>query len=244
VTPPSRRRPPLLLWVLLGIVAVTLVLLVINHESGETFGIPNGDLAQAVVLIAILIFISAGVLGRQIGVGTIMRSMLGWAAAILIVAGLYASRDQLGIFAGRLLGALAPGLPITGHLSGEANPEAVSVFRAGDGHFAIRADVDGVPLTLLVDTGASFLTLTHKDARTVGFDPDRLDYSVPIRTANGSMTAAAILIGKITVGSIERRNVRALVAPPQSLEQSLLGMTFLNTLNGYAISGDRLVLTP
>ena len=35
-----------------------------------------------------------------------------------------------------------------------------------------------------------------------------------------------------------------LVAPRGSLEQSLLGMTFLDTLHGYAISGDRLMLTP
>jgi aspartyl protease family protein len=120
----------------------------------------------------------------------------------------------------------------------------VSVYRAGDGHFAIRASVDDVPLTLLVDTGASFVTLTYDDAKQIGIDPDRLDYNVPIRTANGAMTAAGITIDRLTVGSIERRNVRALVAPRQSLEQSLLGMTFLNTLNSYAISGDRLVLTP
>jgi aspartyl protease family protein len=46
------------------------------------------------------------------------------------------------------------------------------------------------------------------------------------------------------VGSIEQRNVRALVAPRGSLNQSLLGMSFLDGLHGYAISGDRLVLTP
>jgi aspartyl protease family protein len=56
--------------------------------------------------------------------------------------------------------------------------------------------------------------------------------------------AAPIVVEKLSVGSIERRSVPALVAPSDSLDQSLLGMSFLNTLDGYAISGDRLVLTP
>jgi aspartyl protease family protein len=51
-------------------------------------------------------------------------------------------------------------------------------------------------------------------------------------------------LARLAVGQIERRDVPALVAPRGSLDQSLLGMSFLNTLHGYAISGDRLVLTP
>jgi aspartyl protease family protein len=52
------------------------------------------------------------------------------------------------------------------------------------------------------------------------------------------------MIKTLAVGSITRRNISALVSPSKALDQSLLGMTFLNTLGGYAISGNRLVLTP
>jgi len=58
------------------------------------------------------------------------------------------------------------------------------------------------------------------------------------------MIAAAVTIDRLAVGPIERRNLKALVAPEGVLDQSLLGMTFLDTLSGYSISGDRLVLTP
>jgi aspartyl protease family protein len=58
------------------------------------------------------------------------------------------------------------------------------------------------------------------------------------------MQAAAVTLDSLSVGPIEQRNVRALVAPPGSLGQSLLGMSFLDALHGYSISGDRLVLTP
>jgi aspartyl protease family protein len=97
---------------------------------------------------------------------------------------------------------------------------------------------------MLVDTGASFVTLTPSDAAKVGIDPSGLAFNMPIRTANGLIQAADVTIDRLTVGSIERRNVRALVAPGDSLHESLLGMSFLNTLGGFAISGDRLVLSP
>ena len=43
------------------------------------------------------------------GAWQVIRAMVGWAAIILVVAGLYASRDELAGFAGRLVGALVPG---------------------------------------------------------------------------------------------------------------------------------------
>jgi aspartyl protease family protein len=142
-----------------------------------------------------------------------------------------------------MLAVLAPGVPISGRLAGEAD-NAVVIERGLDGHFGIRASVEDKPMTFLVDTGASFVTLTPADARKIGIDPDKLAYSVPIRTANGMIRAAAITIKTLSVGSITRRNISALVSPGKALDQSLLGMTFLNTLDGYAISGNRLVLTP
>lgn len=246
MTPPPRprQRRPFLLWLLLGILAAALAVLVLNHDGGRSFGLSNQDFGQIAVLVAILIFVAGGVLGRPLGVWTIVRSIVAWGIVILVIAGLYASRDELGGFAGRLLGALAPGLPITGRIAGDGNPDSVSGVRAGDGHFAVRATVGDAPLMLLVDTGASFVTLTYDDARQVGINPERLAFGTPIRTANGAMTAASVTLDRVAVGPIERRAVRALVAPPGSLEQSLLGMTFLDTLGGYAISGDRLVLTP
>jgi aspartyl protease family protein len=58
------------------------------------------------------------------------------------------------------------------------------------------------------------------------------------------MNAASVTLDRLAVGPIEQRDVKALVAPRGSLGQSLLGMSFLDRLHGYSISGDRLVLTP
>jgi aspartyl protease family protein len=161
-----------------------------------------------------------------------------------VLVGLHTFREDLAIVGGRILGALVPGTPIAGRLTGDSNPEAVVVVRAIDGHFGVRAEIDGEPMTLLVDTGASFVTLTPEDAADIGIDPATLDFVVPIRTANGMIKTASIRLDSVAIGPIERRNIAALVAPEGALDQSLLGLSFLDTLHGYAVNGDRLVLTP
>jgi aspartyl protease family protein len=172
-----------------------------------------------------------------------MSGVLGWAAILVVLVGAYAYRVELVGVGGRLIGVLVPGLPIGGALTGESG-DAVMVMRNGQGHFVVHAGVDGVPMTMLVDTGASLVTLTPEDAALIGIDTLRLDFATPIQTANGMIRAAPVTIDRLSIGSIERRGVKALVAPPGALQESLLGMSFLNLLSGYAISGDRLVLKP
>jgi aspartyl protease family protein len=243
MSPPRRRRPDFIFWILVAAIVGVAATLASNNGSGSTFGMPNRDFAQLGYLVVILIFVGSALLGRGLGAGEVARATAGWLAILLVLVGAYAYRTELTGVGGRLLGVLAPGVPISGRLAGEAD-NAVIVMRNIDGHFAIRADVQKVPMTMMVDTGASFVTLTPEDAKSIGIDIADLRYSMPIRTANGTIQAAPITIATLGVGSIERRDVTALVAPPGSLDQSLLGMSFLNTLNGYAISGDRLVLTP
>ncbi len=129
-------------------------------------------------------------------------------------------------------------------MPGEPESDSVVIIRAMDGHFAVHVSVDDVPLTMLFDTGASYVTLTLADAAAVGVDLAALKFAMPIRTANGIIQAAPITIDRLAIGTIERRDLKALVAQANSLDQSLLGMSFLDTLNGYGIAGDRLVLTP
>lgn len=62
-------------------------------------------------------------------------------------------------------------------------------------------------------------------------------------TANGSATAAIVMLDEIRIGAIVRRNIRAMVAQEGRMDGSLLGMNFLNTLSGFSVRGDRLILS-
>jgi len=49
-------------------------------------------------------------------------------------------------------------------------------------------------------------------------------------------------VREIHIGAIVRRHMQVLVAPPGSLGQSLLGMNFINSLSGFEVRGDRMIL--
>jgi aspartyl protease family protein len=67
-------------------------------------------------------------------------------------------------------------------------------------------------------------------------------YSVDVETANGHTMAAPVTLDRIVVGDISEHSVPALVAQPGQLKTSLLGMSFLNRLEGWEVRGDKLVM--
>jgi aspartyl protease family protein len=242
--PAGRRRPPTLLTILLIFVALVVLVLMLRHDAGTVFGMSTTDFSRLATLLAILVFVGIGVIVRSMRASEVIQAILFWTMAIVVLVGLYGFRDELGIVGGRIVGALVPGTPIAGRLSGETDPNSVVILRNGGGHFGVRAEIDNEPMSLLVDTGATFVTLTPDDAAEIGIDPSTLDYVVPIQTANGTIRAASIRLERISIGPIERENIPALVAPRGALDESLLGLSFLDKLGGYSISGDRLVLHP
>jgi aspartyl protease family protein len=84
--------------------------------------------------------------------------------------------------------------------------------------------------------------LRAEDAKRIGVDDAALDFDVGVVTANGAAMAAETRIGEIALGPIVVRNVRALVARPGALDQSLIGMSFLERLQSYAVERGRLIL--
>jgi len=108
------------------------------------------------------------------------------------------------------------------------------------GHFHVDAEVNGRDIRMLADTGASYVTLGEDAAKSVGLDPDSLDYSETAQTANGVVAVAVVDLDEIRIGSIVRRDVRAMVV--RGFSGGLLGMSFFNSLSKVSIESDELVL--
>jgi aspartyl protease family protein len=242
-TPPPPERGPRLLFLLFAVAATAAAAFGLHGAGRALTGLGGANIAEIGMLVVILLFVGAALAGRGLRPGEVIRSTVAWAVMFLAIVTAYAYRGELAGVGGRVLGVLAPGVPIAGRIAGAVDEGSVVIIRSRQGHFAVRAEVDDMPLMLMVDTGASFVTLTPQDAAGIGLDPAALSYSLPIRTANGVIRAAPVTIRHLAVGSIERRDLRALVAPPGTLSESLLGMSFLDTLSGYGISGDRMTLT-
>ena len=79
---------------------------------------------------------------------------------IVLLIGGYSYRGELRPFADRILGELDPSRPRTDDfLSSAAN----AIFtKADDGQFHIRAKIGGVPVSFILDTGASDVMLSRR----------------------------------------------------------------------------------
>ncbi|HEY3719405.1 MAG TPA: TIGR02281 family clan AA aspartic protease [Roseiarcus sp.] len=221
----------------LAMLAAALAALLIVPESISLFGLDHASFARAVGATLILWLVLTGV--RRAGAAGVARAIGGaaiWAVLIIGLTGVYAYRFELSDIADRVMAELIPGEPQVGR-GGE-----VIVNRRLGGEFIIPAKVNDLPVAFLFDTGASAVVLRAQDAAKVGVDSAGLDFDVSVVTANGAAMAAETRLDKISVGPIVMRDVRALVARPGALSESLLGMSFLDRLQGYSVERGRLVL--
>lgn len=162
---------------------------------------------------------------------------LAWAGIFLLVMIGYSFRAELGDLRDRVLGELVPRRAIAGA------DGSVAIRASSDGHFRVEVEVDGTKLRFLVDTGASGVVLSRRDAERLAIDRRQLHFTIPVQTANGTTMVAPVRFNQMVLGPIEVRDIGAAVN--DNLEgASLLGMSFLNRLRGYAVRDGVLTLRP
>lgn len=108
-------------------------------------------------------------------------------------------------------------------------------------HFQVEARIDGRPLDLMVDTGASTIALRESLAARLGIFPRPSDYTGRTQTANGIAKVAPIMLSRVGVNGITVRDVNAHVMPDSSLGVNLLGMSFLSRVK-FSHDRGRLIL--
>ena len=119
---------------------------------------------------------------------------------------------------------------------------SIAVPRATDGHYYLSLELNGTPVRFVVDTGATDLVLSQRDAQRIGIDTEDLAFLGRANTANGMVATADVSIDQVTLGPITDRNVRASVNGGE-MTDSLLGMNYLNRFERIEIADGRLILT-
>ncbi len=120
----------------------------------------------------------------------------------------------------------------------------VILTAASNGHFYTEAMINGRPLKVVVDTGATSVAIPYEDARRLGIMLSPSDFTVPVHTANGEGRAASVSLREVRVGSIRVSNVQAMVLRKGQLGITLLGMSFLGRLSQASISSGELMMRP
>ena len=123
------------------------------------------------------------------------------------------------------------------YLSGEG----VILQREGDGHFYANAKLQGSDIRFLVDTGATAVALTGKDAEALGLYWNPGELTKVGRGVSGDVMGKPVIIPSIQVGDLHAENVQAAIIP-EGLDVSLLGQSFLSKVGTLNISNDRMTL--
>ena len=112
------------------------------------------------------------------------------------------------------------------------------------GQFSAQVEIDGRRMKMLVDTGATFISLSHEDANAIGVRLPQSAYTMPLHTANGELRAAKTMLRNVRVNGITAYDVQAIVLPRGASSVSLLGMSFLSKLGGFEVARGNLILKP
>lgn len=227
-------------WIVIAVMGAGLVALIATGDSGTLFGLDGDSFAQTLYLGLLGAVVAVGILGSGQRFGPMARTLAIWLVIIVALMVGYQYRYELQDVGSRLTAGLIPGSPLS--IVGDDGRAAVMIDRMANGHFEIRASINGTSVSTVVDTGATTTVLSAADARRVGFEPDELSFTVPIMTANGPAQAAQIVIDEIRIGEISRTRMPALVAADGQLDRTLLGMNFIGSLSGFDMRGERLIL--
>ena len=161
--------------------------------------------------------------------GTAMQHAAIWVLIFLGATLAYGFKDQL-------VSQLYPG---TAQVLDE---RTIALRRADDGHFYARVRVNGTVIRFMVDTGATSLVLSQQDARRIGLAMDSLEFALPTNTANGRVYGAGIVLDRVELGGFVDTGVRAMVNGGR-MNDSLLGMSYLDRFRSFSVEGDTLLLS-
>jgi aspartyl protease family protein len=230
--PPRKGGSPALRLLLIGGIVAAIVGTIVSSSPGALSGWDAARVAPLSIML-ILMVMRLAVSTRPLGHMAKQLSVFLILGTVLVVG--YSYREDLGVIFGRTLGTAIPG-------HGTQIAPGMMRFQADDrGQFVIDATVNGTAVHFLVDTGASGIALSRRDAERLGFKPEDLRYTTPFSTANGMTRAAPITLDAIKIGPMQAYSVHAWVNEGD-LNQSLLGMSYLSTLGRVEIKGDTLIL--
>jgi len=92
-----------------------------------------------------------------------------------------------------------------------ARGRTVEIRAGAHGHYFASAEINGRPIDVLVDSGASIVALTYDDAQRAGVYVRDGDYTQRVSTANGLARVAPVVLDRVSIGDITVRNVPAAV---------------------------------
>ncbi len=122
-------------------------------------------------------------------------------------------------------------------IASETSSGEIVIPRSRDGHYYVEGSINGKPVTFMVDTGASTVSI---DTRTAQAASVPKGYSATFNTASGETQGEMVPKQRVAVGGFRIDDISVAVIPRLG-EIGLLGQNVLRHLD-VTQSGDRMIL--
>lgn len=109
------------------------------------------------------------------------------------------------------------------------------------GHFLTEVEINGSAVPMVIDTGASVVTLPYEAAARIGLDLVS-GPKATAHTANGAVQNTVTHAYSLRLGPICLQDVAIAVTPPGALNVGLLGMNVIGKMSRFELSNSRLVI--
>lgn len=192
---------------------------------------------QLVQILAVAVLVGSSLMSRRLNFHVVARLALAWAAIFALLFLVFGYRDRISASFHRATAVIG-----IADQQRSANGEAVILRRDTDGHFWANAMINGKPLRMMIDSGASITAISDDARRELGLSRES-GFGAVVTTANGPVKVERITIPQMAVEHIIIDEM-TVVTSPQFGDTNVLGMNFLDQLQSWTVSGDKMTLLP
>jgi aspartyl protease family protein len=186
--------------------------------------------------VAIMLLVGS-LAARRLPIKQYAKMIFAWVAIFAVVFAVLSFRPEMEMAWNRIKGE------VTGAPRQTMDGADLRLVRKDDGHFWLRAELNGHNTDLMVDSGATMTAINGDTARAAALTLDPENQSVELNTANGVVMARTATVKSLSVGDIIVEDHDVVVSDGFG-EINVVGMNFLDSFKSWNVSGDVMTLRP
>jgi aspartyl protease family protein len=190
---------------------------------------------EAVYALLLIVLIAAGLIARRLPLRQYAKMIGAWIAIFFLIFVIFSFRPEMAMMWDRVKGEL------TGAPRQSMEGDKLRLVRQDDGHFWLRASINGVNADFMVDSGATVTAMGDALARKTNVELD--GRKILLETANGQIEARTGNVAEFRIGDFQVDDLDVVVGDNFG-DVNVVGMNFLDSFASWKVQGDVMELTP
>ncbi|MFN5631593.1 MAG: TIGR02281 family clan AA aspartic protease [Sphingomonadales bacterium] len=190
---------------------------------------------EAVYALLLIVLIAAGLIARRLPLRQYAKMIGAWIAIFFLIFVIFSFRPEMAMMWDRVKGEL------TGAPRQSMEGDKLRLVRQDDGHFWLRASINGVNADFMVDSGATVTAMGDALARKTNVELD--GRKILLETANGQIEARSGNVAEFRIGDFQVDDLDVVVGDNFG-DVNVVGMNFLDSFSSWRVQGDVMELTP